>query len=644
VINRQRYVFAMRTRECPPSKESARRIGSKEIESALTLGEWAVLDSWLAKVVSAPVDPLGTTDLCCSDNLAACLFNALFFRTPDHPQLGTWAERARETLGSPPPASNLTLARRLMYYDTYFGRPARNALLISALRLQGVHRLRTPALLLQWELLLALHKDSVGEYSDCLDIVLKAKELANRHGIQQWSVMLRSLEVTSHLELNDLSAACRAWEAPLPAKLHHGLLGTARLHQLGVRVALAKGNSAMAQEHAEAALHATTQAGAPLFHALTCITAAEVYLERDDRETAETLLVEAEQIARTTGSVKLACLGSFARAWRALKLNILDQLDEHLRNGFGLAARHGYQNFSWWSPRVMKMLCVKALENGIEVDYVQELVQKRGLGRQSTPVHIEAWPWAVKIYSLGRFTILIDNQPVSVGRKAQHKPLELLKAIISQGGRDVSEEFLTSALWPDAEGDAARQAFDTTLHRLRKLLVHEQAIHLRDRRISLDPNYCWVDVWALERLMSEADTTLANTATDENGTALANLSDRIHALYHGRFLGKEFNAAWAISLRERLRSRYLRHILSVGARWQQLDRWGRALECYRKGLEVDDLAEQLYLNLMLCHERLGQRSEALSVYRRCRFVLSVVLGIAPSSETESLHRRLRLDA
>jgi len=294
--------------------------------------------------------------------------------------------------------------------------------------------------------------------------------------------------------------------------------------------------------------------------------------------------------------------------------------------------------YSKWSPRV------KALENSIEVDYVQELVQKRGLGRQSTPVHIEAWPWAVKIYSLGRFTILVNNQPASVGRKAQHKPLELLKAIISQGGRDVSEEFLTSALWPDAEGDTARQAFDTTLHRLRKMLVHEQAIHLRDRRISLNPNYCWVDAWALERLISETDTSLANAASDENGTTLAHLSDRIHALYHGRFLGKEFNAAWAISLRERLRSRYLRHILNVGARWQQLGRWGRALECYRKGLEVDDLAEQLYLNLMLCHERLGQRSEALSVYRRCRFVLSVVLGIAPSAETESLYQRLRLNS
>ena len=212
--------------------------------------------------------------------------------------------------------------------------------------------------------------------------------------------------------------------------------------------------------------------------------------------------------------------------------------------------------------------------------------------------------------------------------------------MVAQGGREVGEDTLTAALWPDAEGDTARQAFDTTLHRLRRLLGNDQAIVLHNRRLSLDHRLCWVDAWAFERLLSEAETLFGNPA-DPDGTALANLADRVQAFYHGPFLGKEFGAAWSISLRERLRSRYLRHVVSIGARWQQLGRWDRAIECYRKGLEVDDLAEQLYQNLMLCHQQLGQRSEALSVYRRCRFVLSVVLGIAPSPATESLHQRLR---
>jgi DNA-binding SARP family transcriptional activator len=35
----------------------------------------------------------------------------------------------------------------------------------------------------------------------------------------------------------------------------------------------------------------------------------------------------------------------------------------------------------------------------------------------------------------------------------------------------------------------------------------------------------------------------------------------------------------------------------------------------------------------------GEKAAALVTYRRCREALSIVLGIAPAAETETLHRR-----
>jgi len=51
-----------------------------------------------------------------------------------------------------------------------------------------------------------------------------------------------------------------------------------------------------------------------------------------------------------------------------------------------------------------------------------------------------------------------------------------------------------------------------------------------------------------------------------------------------------------------------------------------AVSCYGKGLEADDLAEEIYRRLMVCHLRQGQEAKALSVYKRCRNTLSSVLG------------------
>ncbi len=634
----------MRTPDHASLTESGQQSWSREIEVALARGEWAVLDAWLTQAVSTPANPQASSDLCSLDNRAACVFNALLFRLPDHPHLGQWAERARENLEALAPAAKLTLARRLAYHDNFFGRPARIALLLDTLRAQGMDRLRAPVLQLQWGLLRALCADITGAHADCLEIIHRTQALAAKHDIYQWSAMLRTLEISACLGLNDLSAAQCAWDTPLAEQSRHGLLGTARLHQLGVQLALANGERALAREHAEAALRTTARAGAPLFHAIACFTAAEVYVEHGEFQESTNLLRETEQIARVTGSVKLSCLHDLARAWHALRSKTRIASRDFLERGFGLAARHGYRNFSWWSPRVMQELCIKALDAGIETEYVRNLVQTRQLAPATTPVHAEAWPWPVRIYTLGRFTTLVDNKPARMGRKAQHKPLELLKALIAQGGREVGEDTLTIMLWPDAEGDAARRTFDTTLHRLRKLLGNEQSILLYDRKLSLNNRLCWVDSWALERLLSETEAILANPDNDPEGIALAQLVDRVQALYHGPFLGKDFGASWSISLRERLRSRYLRHVVGVGARWQQLEHWGRAIECYRKGLEVDDLAEQLYQNLMRCHQKLGQRSEALTVYHRCRFILSAVLGIAPGPATESLYQRLRTNS
>jgi DNA-binding SARP family transcriptional activator len=36
----------------------------------------------------------------------------------------------------------------------------------------------------------------------------------------------------------------------------------------------------------------------------------------------------------------------------------------------------------------------------------------------------------------------------------------------------------------------------------------------------------------------------------------------------------------------------------------------------------------------------GDRAEALNAFRRCRELLSIVLGVKPSAETEHLHREI----
>jgi DNA-binding SARP family transcriptional activator len=106
-------------------------------------------------------------------------------------------------------------------------------------------------------------------------------------------------------------------------------------------------------------------------------------------------------------------------------------------------------------------------------------------------------------------------------------------------------------------------------------------------------------------------------------------------LYRGPFLPSE-EMTCVVSPREKLRSGFLRAVAHLGQCYEDGDRWEEAASCYGKGIEADDLAEELYRRLMVCHIRRGRKAEALSVYRRCRKTLSSVLGVEPSAETRSI--------
>ncbi len=91
----------------------------------------------------------------------------------------------------------------------------------------------------------------------------------------------------------------------------------------------------------------------------------------------------------------------------------------------------------------------------------------------------------VRIVTRGRFAVFARGQPLRFKGKAQHRPLNLLKVLVAQGGSDVAEPTLCEALWPDSDGDQAPSAFATTLHRVRKLIGRD-ALHLQQGRLSLD--------------------------------------------------------------------------------------------------------------------------------------------------------------
>src|SRR5262245_52597041 len=349
------------------------------------------------------------------------------------------------------------------------------------------------------------------------------------------------------------------------------------------------------------------EAGRALDEAVAHLLSAQVLLARSVENEAREHLDRGLEIGRAMKSAYVEFMARLTEAQLCLDCGRESDGLHALRIAMALGRERGYVNSHVWIPAIMAGLCARALEAGIEPDYVRGLVQKRGLVPESPPVEAEAWPWPIKILTLGRFEVLRDGEPVRFARKVQRKPLALLKALIAFGGLGVREELVMDALWPDAEGDAARVALASALHRLRGLLGREQAILRQEGRLSLDSRLCWVDVWAVERLLARAET-----AADPR-----QLTRKAAGLYRGAFLGEQdLELPQATALAESLRRRLLRQLVRIGRQCDSADPQ-QAADWYEEALRVDPRAEDVYRSLMNVHHRLGRSTEVETLYRRC---------------------------
>lgn len=244
----------------------------------------------------------------------------------------------------------------------------------------------------------------------------------------------------------------------------------------------------------------------------------------------------------------------------------------------------------------------------------------------------------IRIHTLGRFAIEIDGWPLDFSGRLPRKPLDLLIAIVARGGRNVAVRSVCADLWPDADGATAKQSFNVTLHRLRKVLDVRDALGVCGGHVSLDPATFWVDALVFEQAIAQMDS---HTETPPaQGDSSVERFDAALDLYQGAFLPMH-DAPWSTLVRERLRSKFVRAVRAYAERCDRLGQHDLAVAVYRRAIEIDPLAEELYRRLMAEYDRLGLTADAVALYRRCRLVLGRLLGVMPAVETRVLHEAIQ---
>lgn len=605
---------------------------SGKVDACVYEGDrYGVLDGYIDEYDSLAATGLEYPSAQAQMRFTASIFNALIFRRPDHPDFHLWKGRMEEiALNGAPQDCSIFLA----VYCMWTGRFNEAKALIDLFPANGE---ASPLTRLSAITTSAMHNWLTASFAACFKDVEDGIAMAEATGVHVWDFHIISHGIAGALSTGDYVLADKLINRVSPHLGRLKRLDRGYFEYLLCWDKLARKDTNGLKPLMERLIEDCEALGLYLGYCHYYTMMAQLLYETGEAGKARTYLKSAFKYGRTFESDLVVFMCHIIEAHIEFDSGNEDRGAAALKKAFSLGREHGYMNFFCWRQDVMAKLAARALECGIETEYVRELIRARGITPSANDIGVDDWPWAVKVYTLGRVGIIINGQAVALTPSNSGKPLDLLKALIALGGRDVPQERVIDALWPESEGDAAHRALISTLYRLRKIIGNEVVI-FRNGLFAINPACCWVDAWSLERNLDRAWRIIKKEGFTDCAVQSVEKAGR---MYHGHMLPGDEGKTWTIAARERLRDRILNALGEAGCHFEKEKKPEKAIHFFKKAFDIDPITEAFCQHLMSCHLSAGNRSEAIAIFNRFKTALSDNLGLTPSARTEEIYKSIR---
>lgn len=256
-------------------------------------------------------------------------------------------------------------------------------------------------------------------------------------------------------------------------------------------------------------------------------------------------------------------------------------------------------------------------------------------------------PTSLRIHLFGTFEAERDGELIGDQEWKTRQVRTLLKYLLLQRHRPVSQDELVEILWPGRDPTSGAANLKTTVKTLRQvlepLLEGARSTFIVRSGQSLrfvDAGRCWLDVDEYDRLSDQArDHEAASRVPD----AIA-LLDQAVALYRGDLLEGDRYEDWSTLERERWREIHLEVLERLSALHVWRRDYRRAIDMVQRILALDRLRETAYRLLMQYALARGDGPAAIRAFQTCERLLREELGVAPQPDTTALYERARAGA
>lgn len=240
----------------------------------------------------------------------------------------------------------------------------------------------------------------------------------------------------------------------------------------------------------------------------------------------------------------------------------------------------------------------------------------------------------LQVKTLGFFQVFVEGKEVIRWRTRKARDLLALLVHLQE---PVARDRILEELWPEAAPEQGAQLFRANLYYLRRLLEKRDRpplILYGDGRYRLREGSFNADFQLFEQSVN------AGLQCPSPGEREINRLEKAVQLYRGYYMEGLEDYTWVIPRQFRLKQLYIEALLVLARYYFTRKIYPGAEQHLLKIKEMEPLHEQAHCLLLKVYARLGNYQALHSQHQSFRQLFVEELGLSPSSETETLFRKL----
>ena len=326
----------------------------------------------------------------------------------------------------------------------------------------------------------------------------------------------------------------------------------------------------------------------------------------------------------------------FGLAYISLALNRKDEGIEYAKESLQLIEpTHAIQLYLDQGDR-SRIVCEALRDAGEDTPFVRRVLDfLRQREQDADALSVSVSRKAIEVRTLGNFRILVNGRELTQDDWVSTKARDLLAYFVTFRNERIPADRVFDALWRDS-ASRGKTAFHTALSRLRKALRGQDKTL---KYILVEAGEYWLDSARFSIDADEFDAAFMQARSSQTKEAAESWYLKGLALYQGDYLSGLYYD-WVFPEQRRLARNFLDLLSALADVSLDLEKYAQAIDALQRALELDPLAEKLYVQLIRAYAKNGERTKIARTYQALEERLRAELGIQPARSTKMLVQRL----